>query len=86
METPELNRMQAIQPKSEIIGEFLDWLFYEKNLNICEMYEGLTFQPLYKSPNNWLAEYFGIDLDKVDQEQKAILQNLRQQREDTNNC
>jgi hypothetical protein len=79
METPELDKMNAIQPKSQIIGEFLDWLLYEQRQYLCETKDGERFTPSFKGINSWLADYFQIDLAKVDQEQRALLAKIRKE-------
>jgi len=38
-----------------------------------------VFTPLYNSTERLLAEYFEIDLDKVDQEKRALLEAMREQ-------
>jgi hypothetical protein len=82
MSSPECDRALAIQPYSQKIGEFLDWLAAEKNFAVCRHahYEDAS------SMDGWvpagvskeeLAEFFEIDLKKIEQERRAILEDLR---------
>ena len=75
---PELDKMQAARPSSQIIGEFLEAM-ESKGIVLCE-YEGGRhgcYNTINKSTEKILAEYFDIDLDKVDAEKKAILASLK---------
>ena len=77
--TPECDKLAKVKDKSQIIGEFLDHIMNVEGLSICESvddhYES-GWVPLNKSIEQILAAYFGIDLDKVEQEKRAILKDL----------
>ena len=82
-ETPECDKMLAIQDKSLILSGFVDWL-KENGYAICEQtdYEGSTYPriqwvPQRKSYEELFANYFEIDLKKVEQEKQAILAEIR---------
>lgn len=78
MNTPELDKMIAVKSESQAIGGFLDWLQNEKNRSICEMDpEQGEYYPVYKSIEAMLAEYFEIDLNKIEHERTAILEEHR---------
>ena len=60
---------------------------FKKTNRVCPGCEGMgereveleqRFMPVYRSVEAWLAEYFGVDLDKVEQERRAILEAYRQ--------
>jgi len=78
---PECNKMAAVQKQSMIIGEFLEWLQGERGLAICEMVEGPnewgTYELIFENTETLLAEFFGIDLRKVEQEKQATLEWMR---------
>ncbi len=80
METPELDKMRAVKDKSQAIGEFIDWL-RQDNCDICEMDDNGHYLPIYQSIEKWLAEYFEIDLNKCEEERRAILDAIREQNE-----
>jgi len=76
---PECDKMKAVQKQSQAIGEFLEWLLCEKNLQLCE-WDGLyKMIPDHTPTEELLAEFFGIDLKKVEQEKRAILDFMRTQ-------
>lgn len=75
---PEHERMSAIVEKSQCIGEFLEWLNDVKRYRICERTGGfVSFYPINKSVENLLAEFFGIDLNKIEQEKREMLEEIR---------
>lgn len=87
--TPECDKMAEVREKSQAIGEFLEWLRSEKGVRLGKRFdytaEGLSgndvdyseFMPYSYSTNRLLAEHFGIDMNKVEQEKRAILRDLR---------
>lgn len=78
IKTPECDKLSKISDQSQIIGEFLEWLTNERSIQICilDNFSG-KFLPYRFSMEQLLAEYFDIDLDKVEQERRLILKNLR---------
>lgn len=83
IETPECDRMLAVRDQSQAIGEFIDWLNYEHEVFLAR-YEDLDdySQPVlmtfHRNMNELLAEFFGIDLAKVEAEKRAILDSLHE--------
>lgn len=78
---PECTKMDQVSDESQRIGEFIEWL-QEKGYILAryEEVEGYSNPQLIPSPapiERLLADYFGIDLDKVDQEQREILKVIR---------
>lgn len=72
-EYPEHEKMRLVSDKSQIIGEFLDhmpWTLAE--------WEGDNLVPVWKTINQLLAEYFGIDLELIEQEKQQMLEFQRQ--------
>jgi len=64
--------MLAIKDKSQIIGEFLEWL------KTNDMYvEAFGEDDSAPGTERLLANYFNIDLEKVEQEKREILKELR---------
>lgn len=86
--TPELDKMKKIQEKSQEIGYFLDWLNAEKSWILCKMFEGEEdnhthkgdYLPAHFNIEKLLAEYFRIDLQKVEKERRAILEAIREEK------
>ncbi len=78
-DTPELDKMLEAKPDSQIIGEFLNWLFNEQHAQMCRFDDKFDeFVPIFESVERWLALYFGIDLEKMEQERRAILDKFNQ--------
>ena len=82
-EYPQCDKLLAVKDKSQVIGEFLEWLQGEKNLVIAEWDYGdsnTDEDPLVRHRFNiqeLLAEFFEIDLVKVEEERRAILDEQR---------
>jgi hypothetical protein len=79
MNYPECEKLSAIKDQSQIVGEFLDWLQNEKNVVLCDPTESWDhpYVPISKGSNRLLAEYFKIDLDKIEEEKLAMLEEFR---------
>lgn len=75
---PECAKMAAVQDKSQAIGAFLDWLS-EKGIVLASYYEEAELSPYRTNIEQLLAEYFEIDLDKVDKEKQAMIEELRRE-------
>jgi hypothetical protein len=116
----EHDKLNAVADKSQVIGEFLDWLSWEKGITLATQHKhdehctcsdewhgyrdsrplattgcpacggspwhpgklcGYTdgqLQPAYRfSIEDWLAEFFEIDLEKIEQEKRAMIEALR---------
>jgi hypothetical protein len=77
---PEHAKLHAVKEQSQLIGAFLDlgrW-------TLCELREFPDeSRPLFVSVNiqDALAEYFGIDRSKLDDEKDQMLADLREARE-----
>lgn len=83
---PEHQKLQAIKDKSQAIGEFLDWLTSVKNYRIAKWIKyneedpesDSTLQPACYPIERLLAEYFGINQNKLEQEKRAMLDTIRE--------
>lgn len=88
---PEHEKLQAVKDKSQAIGEFIEWLQSTKHYVIAqwqqidpdtepgeaEAEDQMLFRASF-SIETLLAEYFKIDLGKLEQEKQAMLESLRQ--------
>jgi len=87
MESPECEKMVAVQEKSQELSNFIDWL-REQGYAICEervykdSYPPEQWVPLKKSFEQLFADYFSIDLKKVEEERRAILEEIRRSEQD----
>lgn len=89
---PECEKLTKVSEESNKIGNFLDWM-YSRGLVLCTWEENddedtndylpdiLVPASKYRTHSgieNLLAEYFGVDLDKVEKERRALLDWLRE--------
>lgn len=76
---PEHDKLRAVRDESQAIGQFLEWLG-ENGLVICSFEEYKRtgeYIPDGRSIQQILADYFEIDLNKLDDEKRAMLNELR---------
>lgn len=84
----EHERLALIKDKSQAIGEFLEWLRNEQvrfarhhehdescDFGCSDWLESHEYA--YMPVENLLAKYFGIDLNKLEQEKRQMLADLR---------
>lgn len=82
-EYPEHDKMSAVQKQSQVCGEFLDWLQDEKELHLAkyvrpEGYIDNYLAVAHARREELLAEFFEIDLDKIEAERRQMLAALRE--------
>ena len=73
---PEHEKLQAIKDQSQVCGAFLEWLLRRYSfctLNPVDAY----FYPTHIDVNSELAAYFDIDRNKIEDEKRAMLAELR---------
>lgn len=81
---PELEKLKAISEKSQTIDDFIHWLCNKKHIYLRETIQYLRedgqYVDTYAHPKvtteKLLAEYFDIDLVKVEKEKQEILSNF----------
>jgi len=71
----DLDKLRAVQGLSQTIGDFLDWLS-ERGIVLCRP-ERHHYCPIPETAEQLLAQYFQIDLNKVEAEKRVILEKLR---------
>ncbi len=82
-EYPECEKMKAVNDKSQSIGEFLEWLASEKRVYLATYLETEEVDAdklclWHQSKESLLAEFFKIDLKKVEDERRAMLEKIRE--------
>jgi hypothetical protein len=77
----EHERLHDIREQSQTIGEFLDWMLNERGWHVCYYRKGSDFPyPVHGlTIERVLAEYFDIDLDKLEQEKQEMLAAMSKQ-------
>jgi hypothetical protein len=89
--TPELEKQSEIvrSGKAELIQEFYDWLHQEKGWVLARWVpteerhsgDGIYGEqpvPVYVQPEQLMADFFGIDRDKIETERRALLEAVRE--------
>lgn len=73
---PEHDKLSAVADESQTIGEFLDYngLGYMLGEHVQD---GNRFVPVNKSITVILAEYFHIDLTKIEAEKREMIEKMR---------
>lgn len=76
VDTPEHDKLIALNGDDDTIGQFLDWLMYDSDYQVCEWLGGEWVQT-GKNTRQLLAEYFEIDMRALDAEKGVMLKALR---------
>jgi hypothetical protein len=78
-EYPEHEKLKLVKDRSQAIGEFLDWLSDVKDWHLGYHVSRIdALLPASYNIQRLLAEYFEIDLDKLEAEKLAIIEEMRQ--------
>lgn len=87
-EYPEHDKMAAVTDRSQVIGAFLDWLLNERKPPVAlatpseAQWDYAGHDVVNISIEKLLAEYFSIDLDRIAAEKDAMLETIRNTKED----
>jgi hypothetical protein len=75
---PEHERLKLVKDKSEICGAFLDWLQNERKPQtvLVEYDQSDNYVDCRKRIEELLAEYFEIDLKKIEKEKVEMIKLL----------
>lgn len=77
---PECEKLLKVKAQQEIIHDFIEWCG-SNGMEICKWGSGDYYAvSLDKSIEHLLADYFEIDLSKVEQERKMILDHLEKKK------
>lgn len=77
-EYPEHDKLRAVNDRSQVVGEFLDWLDGE-GIRLARATEtGLYDWILVReSPRELIAKFFEIDLNQIEREKRMMLAEQR---------
>lgn len=73
---PEHEKLSEVKHESQAIGEFIEWATCVAGYEFAK-YHGDDLQVALVSIEGLLAEYFGVDLDKLEAEKRAMLEVAR---------
>lgn len=79
---PELEKMRSVRGESRLLTEFVDWL-EDHNMRICvrtasQSVYSSPYEPIPENYEKLFARFFAIDLEKVEDERRAMLEALRE--------
>lgn len=78
---PEHDKIRALEGDNQVVGDFIEWLCTQ-GYRICEPIDDeargtYSFAPLSMSTEKTIAKYFDIDLEKIETENRALLDKIR---------
>lgn len=73
---PEHAKLKALEGANQIVGNFIEWLG-EAGYVISKEDRYGDLQPAYRRIDQLIAEHFEIDLDKLEEEKVAMLEEIR---------
>lgn len=71
---PECDKWGGVADEASVIEDFASWLSDEKGIHFCETGE-FGFYPCGTAVSSLIYEYYEIDVNKLESERRAILQN-----------
>lgn len=77
MNYPEHEKLEAVKDEAQIIGDFLSATKY----TLCELVEGKVethYLPVVGKVEEAIADYFNIDMQRLEAEKQAMLDEIRQ--------
>lgn len=89
---PESEKVFELQPKYQVISEFIGWLQQHEGLVFCRRMDGMmtmvhpsgqentmqaAYLPQLVQTENWLHEFFGVDRHELTREQLQMRDALR---------
>lgn len=89
LKLPEHDKLTKVSGDSQAIGQFIEWLRGSKKIIFCKLqderiyresieeYQDEYYAPTTLNIQDILAEYFEIDLEKLEKEKRKILDNIR---------
>lgn len=81
MKYPEHVKLAEISDKSQVVGEFVDWMVETKGIVLAQYVKDdmdhERLRPNWVPLMNLLAEFFDIDQNKIEQEKRAMLEVQR---------
>jgi hypothetical protein len=75
---PEHDKLEKVQEQSQTIGEFLEWLSSEKEIHLARWHNTCDLRDVHTDKEKLLAEFFGIDLKKLEEEKRQMIEVCRQ--------
>ncbi len=74
---PEHEKLKNVEEESQRIGEFLDWLTHERGFVLAAWGKFESLYPQNYTVEGLLADYYKIDLIKIEKEKRQMLEGMR---------
>ncbi len=74
---PECAKLAEVSGMSQAIGEFLEWMGQDTPIVLAQYGEDGDLFMASTNREKLLAEFFEIDLNKVEKERRAMLDSIR---------
>lgn len=79
---PEHTKLDKVKDKSQAIADFIEWVENNKEIELCgyppDSSELVPISCLYISLKSLLAEFFGVDTKKLEDEKDLMLKDLKE--------
>ena len=77
----ESEKKLQVREQCQTIGDFLSWLQDHRHVVLCQWGVDVdnrkeVLLPTGRTINQWLADYFMIDLEKLEEERRELLRRL----------
>lgn len=74
---PEHDKLTAVKDQTQAIGEFMDWLA-DDGVFLARYQEDSKYAwPIHRPITDLLAEWAGIDQNKIEAEKRQMLEQIR---------
>ena len=70
-------KLKKVQKESQAIGEFIEWMQSDQGYTVCENPTGEEFFPVRFNIQEILAKFYGINLNKLEEEKRHMLTYIR---------
>ncbi len=77
---PEHEKLKALNGANQTVGDFIEWLFGKYELAEWNTNQELSedeLVPAHRSRDGLLAEFFNIDQNRLEEEKRAMLDEIR---------
>lgn len=77
MKYPEHEKLAEVKDRSQAVGEFVDWLAQTKKIHLAVWMNETEMTYAREPITDLLAEFFEIDQKKLEDEKRAMLDEMR---------
>jgi hypothetical protein len=74
---PEHEKLKRERHRSEIAHDFIEWLHEERGYFIAHWFNETQAASIPENIDQLLADFIGVDLNKIEEEKRAMLDEVR---------